>query len=135
MKIIHTGKTIKLDNIDDVYSQINIGDHFYNFVRDIVNNEYEVIDIKYLFYSIDDDGSRYDEVEVSYDQYDDVDAFLALTSDFSAMKVIRLIIKNVATSEIFEDDQEKGWSSDFMEWSSKYEDDAFDLADLYFKKF
>ena len=130
-------KTVKqavvLHNIDDPYSQLHIGDHFFNFIRDIEHYEYEVIGIKYLFYSIDDDDTRYGEVEVNYDDYDDVDAFLALTSEFAATKVIRLTIKNVATGEIFEDDQDGSYSSDFIEWSSFDEKEAFDLADLYYK--
>lgn len=140
MKIINTGKIIKLTNIDNVYSQINIGDHFYNFVKDIENNEYEVINIKYIFYSIDPDDIdengnmyRYSPKEVSKKDFLDSGMFCELTCDDGGISIIELTIKNVSTGEIFIDESEDGCSSNFMEWSSKNENDAFDLADLYFK--
>jgi hypothetical protein len=142
MKVINTGKIIKLTNIDDVYSQINIGDHFYNFVRDIVNNEYEVINIKYIFYSIDPDDidengkmHRYSPKEVSKKDFIDPGMFCGLTGDDGGISIIELTIKNVSTGEIFIDESEDEYSSNFMEWSSKNYNDAFDLADLYFKTF
>lgn len=140
MKIFQIGKQIKLDNIDDVYYQIHIGDHFYNFTRDIEHPEYEVINIRYIFYSVDWDeisengkSYRFNPREVNRNDYNDAGSFCDLTWDDGGIRIIELTIKNILTGEIFIDEQENDYSSDFMEWSSKNENDAFDLADWYFK--
>ena len=140
MKTVNTGTTIELQNIDDVYYQIHVGDHFYNFTRDIEHPEYEVINIRYIFYSVDWDeigengkSYRFNPQEVNKHDYNDAGAFCDLTWDDGGIRIIELTIKNISTGEIFIDEQENEYSSDFMEWSSKNESDAFNLADLYFK--
>ncbi len=143
MKIFQTGKTIRLHNIEDSYWELNIGDIFYNFVKDIATPKYEVLDKKYIFHSVDPDDIdengnmyTYNPVEVSKDDFKDTGLFLAVTSDDGGQAIIVLTIKNLETGETFEDiseHNEKGYSSEFIEWSSKDENDAFELADWYFK--
>ncbi len=143
MKIFQTGKTIRLHNIEDSYWELNIGDIFYNFVKDIATPKYEVLDKKYIFRSVDPDDIdengnmyTYNPVEVSKDDFKDTGLFLAVTSDDGGQAIIVLTIKNLETGETFEDiseHNEKGYSSEFIEWSSKDENDAFELADWYFK--
>ncbi len=143
MKIFQTGKTIRLHNIEDSYWELNIGDIFYNFVKDIATPKYEVLDKKYIFHSVDPDDIdengnmyTYNPVEVSKDEFKDTGLFLAVTSDDGGEAIIVLTIKNLETGETFEDiseHNEKGYSSEFIEWSSKDENDAFELADWYFK--
>lgn len=143
MKEFRTGKTIRLRNIEDSYWDLNVGDIFYNFVKDIATPKYEVVDKKYIFRSVDPDDIdengnvyTYNPVEVSKDDFKDIALFLAVTSDDGGQKIIILTIKNLATGEIFEDISEHNgekYNSEFIEWSSKDENDAFDLADWYFK--
>lgn len=78
----------------------------------------------------------YNPVEVSRDDFKDTGLFLAVTSDDGGQAIIVLTIKNLETGEIFEDISEhngKDYNSEFIEWSSKDENDAFDLANWYFK--
>ena len=143
MKTFQTGKTIRLHNIEDSYWELNVGDIFYNFVKDIATPKYEVLDKKYIFRSVDPDDIdengnmyTYNPVEVTKDEFKDISLFLAVTSDDGGEEIIILTIKNLETGETFEDISEhngKGYSSEFIEWSSKNENDAFDLADWYFK--
>ncbi len=143
MKTFQTGKTIRLHNIEDSYWDLNVGDIFYNFVKDIATPKYEVLDKKYIFHSVDPDDIdengnmyTYNPVEVSKDDFKDTGLFLAVTSDDGGQAIIVLTIKNLETGETFEDiseHNEKGYSSEFIEWSSKDENDAFNLADWYFK--
>lgn len=68
--------------------------------------------------------------------FKDSAAFLAFTSDDGGQAIIVLTIKNLETGEIFEDISEhndEDYNSEFIEWSSKDENDAFELADWYFK--
>ena len=143
MKEFRTGKTIRLRNIEDSYYDLNIGDVFYNFVKDIATPKYEVVDKKYIFRSVDPDDIdengnmyTYNPVEVSKEEFKDTDLFLAVTSDDGGQAIIVLTIKNLETGEIFEDISEHNggdYNSEFIEWSSKNENDAFELADWYFK--
>ena len=143
MKIFQTGKTIRLNNIEDSYYDLNVGDVFYNFIKDIATPKYEILDKKYIFRSVDPDDidengnmHTYNPVEVSKDDFKDTALFLAVTSDDGGQKIIVLTIKNLETGETFEDISEhngKDYNSEFIEWSSKDENDAFDLADWYFK--
>jgi len=144
MKTFQTGKTIRLHNIEDSYWDLNVGDIFYNFVKDIATPKYEVLDKKYIFRSVDPDDIdengnmyTYNPVEVSKDDFKDTGLFLAVTSDDGGEAIIVLTIKNIETGEIFEDISEEhnggDYNSEFIEWSSKDENDAFELADWYFK--
>lgn len=144
MKTFQTGKTIRLNNIEDSYWDLNVGDIFYNFVKDIATPKYEVLDKKYIFrsvdpYDIDENGNMYtyNPVEVSKDEFKDTALFLAVTSDDGGQAIIVLTIKNLETGETFEDISEhhgENYNSKFIEWSSKDENDAFDLADWYLCK-
>lgn len=144
MKTFQTGKTIRLNNIEDSYWDLNVGDIFYNFVKDIATPKYEVIDKKYIFRSVDPDDIdengnmyTYNPVEVSKDEFKDTALFLAVTSDDGGQAIIVLTIKNLETGETFEDISEhhgENYNSKFIEWSSKDENDAFDLADWYLCK-
>ena len=144
MKEFRTGKTIRLHNIEDSYWDLNTGDIFYNFVKDIATPKYEVLDKKYIFRSVDPDDIdengnmyTYNPVEVSKDEFKDTALFLAVTSDDGGEAIIVLTIKNIETGEIFEDISEEhnggDYNSEFIEWSSKDENAAFELADWYFK--
>lgn len=144
MKTFQTGKTIRLNNIEDSYWDLNVGDIFYNFVKDIATPKYEVLDKKYIFRSVDPDDIdengnmyTYNPVEVSKDEFKDTALFLAVTSDDGGQAIIVLTIKNLETGETFEDISEhhgENYNSKFIEWSSKDENDAFDLADWYLCK-
>ena len=143
MKKFQTGKTIRLHNIEDSYWDLNVGDIFYNFVKDIATPKYEVLNKKYIFRSVDPDDIdengnmyTYNPVEVSKDEFKDTGLFLAVTYDDDGEAIIVLTIKNLETGETFEDiskRNEEGYNSEFIEWSSKDENDAFELADWYFK--
>ena len=99
--------------------------------------------IRNIFRSVDPDDIdenvnvyTYNPVEVSKDDFKDTVLFLAVTSDDGGQKIIVLTIKNLETGEIFEDISEhngEDYNSEFIEWSSKDENDAFKLADWYFK--
>jgi hypothetical protein len=109
MKTFQTGKTIRLYNIEDSYWDLNVGDIFYNFVKDIATPKYEVLDKKYIFRSVDPDDIdengnmyTYNPVEVSKDDFKDTGLFLAVTSDDGGQAIIVLTIKNLETGEIFE---------------------------------
>ena len=78
---------------------------------------------------------RYAPEEVSKKDFKDASMFCGLTGDDGGISIIELTIKNVSTGEIFIDESEDEYSSNFMEWSSKNYNDAFDLADLFFKTF
>ena len=144
MKTFQTGKTIRLNNIEDSYWDLNVGDIFYNFVKDIATPKYEVLDKKYIFRSVDPDDIdengnmyTYNPVEVSKDEFKDTALFLAVTSNDGGQAIIVLTIKNLETGETFEDISEhhgENYNSKFIEWSSKDENDAFDLADWYLCK-
>lgn len=156
MKSFQTGNTIKLRNIDDI-KDLSIGESFFNYIRDIAHPTYRLLELKYVFrgYECDnpckENSKEYNYTiieEVSkekfYDRYDDYFTcfYEQYELNYCCEKAVIAIIKNIETGEIFEDVQEKHvdeyscvqFRSEFIEWSSKNEGDAFDLADWWFKK-
>ena len=140
MKEFSTGRTIHLKNIG-TFANTPIGTHFYNFVRDIATPEYELIDKKYFFRYLDvdcpigDPNRIIEEIEIERHELGD-SSWYSTCEQWDGEYVIKSTIKNINTGEIFVDEisWHNGCDDGLAEWSSTDENEAFELADWYFKK-
>lgn len=156
MKVFNTGKTISLKNIES-FEKVEIGTTFFNFTKDISTPKYELVDKKFYLLVLDDDEPNHDKdnpdyviekVEIKpedwfkskyegYDKYDIEDGYCG--DRWEGEFVIESTIKNLSTNEIFINcEYERNWnafiSDDLAEWSAFNENEAFELADWYYKK-
>ena len=140
MKEFSTGRTIHLKNIG-TFANTPIGTRFYNFVRDIATPEYELIDKKYFFRYLDvdcpigDPNRIIEEIEIERYRLGESGLLSAYCDQWDGEYVIKSTIKNINTGEIFVDEISWHNSCDdgLAEWSSTDENEAFELADWYFK--
>lgn len=156
MKEFNTGRTIRLNNIES-FEKVEIGSTFFNFTKDISTPRYELIDKKFYLLVLDDEEPNHDKnnpdyviekVEIKiedwfkpkydgYDKYDIEDGYCGYR--WEGEFVIESTIKNLSTNEIFINcEYERNWdafvSDDLAEWSAFDENEAFELADWYYKK-
>lgn len=155
MKVFNTGKTIRLNNIES-FEKVEIGTTFFNFTKDISTPKYELIDKKFYLLVLDDGEPNYDKdnpdyviekVEISqadwfkskYDacnKYDIEDDYCG--DRWEGEFVIESTIKNLSTGDTFVNcEYERNWNAficdDLAEWSAYDENEAFELADWYYK--
>ncbi len=141
MKEFSTGHTIHLKNIG-TFANTPIGTHFYNFVRDIATPEYELIDKKFFIRVLDvdcpvgDPNRIIEEIEIERYRLGESGLLSSYCDQWDGEYVIKSIIKNINTGEIFVDEISwcRGCDDGIAEWSSTDENEAFELADWYFKK-
>lgn len=156
MKEFRTGTIIRLHNLES-FEKIQIGTKFFNYTRDISTPEYELIDKKFYLLLIDDDEPNHDKdnpdyvfnkIEISpedwfkseYDAHNKYDIEDAYCGDrWYSTFVIESTIKNLSTGETFINNEydrlcDVFENDDLAEWSSLDNNEAFELADWYFKK-
>lgn len=155
MKVFNTGRTIRLNNIES-FEKVEIGSTFFNFTKDISTPQYELIDKKFYLLVLDDDEPNHnknnpdyviEKVEIKpedwfkskYDAHNKYDIEDEYCGDrWDSEFVIESTIKNLSTGETFIDcEYERNWnafvSDDLAEWSAFDENEAFELADWYYK--
>ena len=155
MKVFNTGRTIRLNNIGS-FEKVEIGSTFFNFTKDISTPQYELIDKKFYLLVLDDEEPNHNKNDTNYviekveikpedwfkskydahNKYDIRDSYCG--DRWEAEFVIESTIKNLSTNEIFINyEYENNWnafiSDDLSEWSAYDENDAFELADWYYK--
>jgi hypothetical protein len=155
MKVFNTGRTIRLNNIES-FEKVEIGATFFNFTKDISRPQYELIDKKFYLLVLDDDEPNHDKdnpdyvirkIEIKsedwfksrYDAYNKYNIEAKYCGDrFDGEFVIESTIKNLSTGETFinceyERNLNAFVSDDLAEWSAFDENEAFELADWYYK--